>query len=89
MQRGEVVAEAAGEEAGARAYRRGAGRRWRVPRERLPLKCAVARKHSTSVMGSGAVGTGVSAVDMGRDCALSGKSQLTNECEEEWVGCRD
>ena len=41
------------------------------------------------MMGSGTVGTGVSAVDMGRDCALSGKSQLTNECEEEGVGFRD
>ena len=41
------------------------------------------------MMESGTVGTGVSAVDMGRDCALSGKSQLTNECEEEGVGFRD
>ena len=32
-----------------------------------------------SVMGSGAVGTGVSAVDMGRDCALSGGASQGQE----------
>ena len=88
-QRCEDVAEAASGEAGGRAYRRGAGRRWKVPRELLPLKWAIAGKHSTSVMGSGTVGTGVSTVNVGRDCTLSGKSQATDECEEEGVGCRD
>ena len=83
-QRGEGVTEAARAEAGARAYRRGPGRRRKVPRERLPLKWAIAEKPSTSVLGLGTVGTGVSVVSMGSD-----KSQITDKCEEKGVGGGD
>ena len=45
---------------------------------------AIAEKPSTSVLGLGTVGTGVSVVSRGSD-----KSQVTDECEEEGVGGGD
>ena len=54
------------------------------PKGQLPLKWAIAEKPSTSVLGLGTVGTGVSVVSRGSD-----KSQVTDECEEEGVGGGD
>lgn len=60
------------------------------PKGAIAFEMGTAGKHSTSVMGVGHCGDRrVSAVNVRRDLHLFLKSQATDECEEEGVGCRD